>query len=55
MSIICCDSCGEFIDSDDDPSCFTNDPEDNREVVWCEICREEHEQEMLEALGGLYA
>lgn len=37
MSMICCDQCGAFIDSDDDPECFLENPD----AVYCESCRED--------------
>ncbi len=44
MSIIACDGCSDFIDSDADPFCFVELGDQRRlpaEVVWCEPCREE--------------
>lgn len=41
MSMICCDRCDKFIDSDDDPGCFVEVPWLNLdERIWCEDCRE---------------
>lgn len=43
MSMIACDGCSAFIDSDDDPFCFVEMGNQRRahvEVVWCESCRE---------------
>lgn len=41
MSMITCQSCGQFIDSDDDPDCFIT--EDGREIVMCDSCRDQAE------------
>ena len=35
MSMICCEKCDCFIDSDDDPDCFTDTDE-----VLCDNCRQ---------------
>ena len=41
MSIIRCDECENFIDSDDDLECFIEVPWLNmKEHVWCEWCRD---------------
>jgi hypothetical protein len=43
MSMIACDGCNAFIDSDADPFCFVelgNQRRLHAEVVWCESCRE---------------
>lgn len=41
MSMICCDDCGDFIDSDEDPDCFVEVPWLNlADKIWCEGCRE---------------
>lgn len=51
MSMIACQSCGAFIDSDIDPDCFVEVPRLNLEDrVWCESCREEHLEEDDRAL-----
>lgn len=54
MSIIRCDRCDRFIDSDFDPSCFVEVPWLNlEERVWCESCRDdeldEHDAESFYA------
>lgn len=43
MSMVRCDGCDRFIDSDDDPECFWP-PEvtpNSDDKVYCEWCREE--------------
>lgn len=48
MSMICCEKCDAFIDSDSDPDCFVeigNMKRLHKEVVWCESCREEYFEE----------
>lgn len=51
MSIVVCDHCDRYIDSDDDGDCFLENPYNSRDVtVLCEPCREnawEREQERL--------
>jgi len=43
MSIVVCDSCGTFINTDVDGDCFVEVPRLNLEDrVWCESCREKH-------------
>ena len=49
MSVIRCDRCHDFIDSDEDPGCFVEVPWLNLdERVWCESCREEEFDEWEE-------
>jgi hypothetical protein len=43
MSIITCDRCDRYIDSDRDPDCFVevgNMRAQTRNAVWCETCRD---------------
>ena len=55
MSMVTCDECGEFIDSDDDPDCFVEVQRLNmQEKVWCETCREEQDDERGDA-GDVFA
>ena len=46
MSLIACQMCGDFIDSDNDPGCFIT--WNDREAVVCERCRDELEYETEE-------
>lgn len=58
MSMIHCDSCETYIDSDNDPDCFLEVPWLNlADRVWCESCRERewHEHERKESLVGALA
>ena len=41
MSMIACQLCSRYIDSDDDPDCFVE--EDGRELVMCASCRDHAE------------
>lgn len=55
MSMMRCDRCDRFIDSDDDPECFVEVPWMNlEEHIWCEKCRAEefddNEEEYLASL-----
>lgn len=51
MSIVICDHCDRWIDSDYDAECFIENPYNNRDTtILCEPCREaawEREQERL--------
>lgn len=51
MSIVVCEHCDRYIDSDYDADCFIENPYDSRDVtVVCEPCREaawDREQERL--------
>ena len=41
MSIVICDHCNCWVDSDDDPECFIENPYDSKDVTMlCEPCRE---------------
>lgn len=43
MSLVTCDDCSVFIDSDEDPDCFCIDDRpyiQNENIVLCEGCRE---------------
>ena len=56
MSIIVCDRCNAYIDSDDDPDCFIENPYDSKDTtILCEPCREaawDRQQETLMETGG---
>lgn len=56
MSIVICDRCDCWVDSDDDPECFIENPYDSRDTtILCEPCRErawEQQQETLMETGG---
>lgn len=39
-----CQDCGRFIDSDQDPDCFIEQP-NNEYLVRCDICRDAEETE----------
>lgn len=48
MSMVHCDGCESYIDSDEDPDCFVevgNMKRLHKEVVWCGSCREKHVDE----------
>ena len=51
MSIIVCESCDKYIDSDFDADCFIENPYDSKNVtIKCDRCRErdwDREQERL--------
>lgn len=51
MSVVNCDRCDTYIDSDDDPDCFIENPYDSKDTtILCEPCREkayDREQERL--------
>ena len=57
MSIVICDHCEAYIDSDDDGDCFIDNPYDSRDTTTlCEHCREkayEAQQERLMEGGEL--
>lgn len=44
MSMVNCTRCDRYIDSDDDPDCFVDDPrhslKGNVEIILCEPCRD---------------
>ena len=44
MSMVCCEICGEFIDSDDDPDCFVEVSTQKTKVL-CEHCRDKLQEE----------
>lgn len=50
MSIVVCDHCDRYIDSDKDQYCFCDDP--TGETVMCENCREtaydRHQESLME-------
>lgn len=56
MSVVVCDHCERYIDSDDDGDCFIDNPYDNRDTtILCESCREkawDRAQESLMETGG---
>lgn len=56
MSVVTCDHCDTYIDSDDDPDCFIENPYDSKDTtILCEPCRErawDREQERLMETGG---
>ena len=56
MSIVICDHCDCWIDSDEDAECFIENPYNSKDVtVLCEACRErayEQFQEHLMETGG---
>ena len=41
MSIMHCQDCGRFVDTDDEPECFDNP----KQICLCEPCRMELEEE----------
>lgn len=55
MSVVVCDHCERYIDSDDDPYCFIENPYDSKDTtVLCEYCREkawDQEQDRLSEDG----
>ena len=56
MSVVVCDRCEKFIDSEFDCDCFSVNPYDDNDVTTlCESCRErawDHQQERLMEDGG---
>lgn len=51
MSIIRCELCSTFVDSDDDPECFCEvidygDDGATRKIVMCQGCRDRRETEL---------
>lgn len=44
MSCIRCERCSDLIDSDEDPECFV--ATGSKDVVWCENCRNDMEEEL---------
>lgn len=51
MSIVVCDHCERYIDSDFDCDCFIENPYDSRDVTTlCENCRERAYEEQQERL-----
>lgn len=56
MSVCTCDRCDRYIDSDNDPDCFIENPYDSKDTtILCEPCREralDDQQERLMETGG---
>lgn len=56
MSLIPCQRCDVFIDTDDDPGAFIENPYNSKDVeIVCEACRErawDRQQEHLAETGG---
>lgn len=56
MSMVNCDCCDRYIDSDDDGDCFIENPYDSKDTrIMCEPCRErayDQQQESLMEGGG---
>jgi hypothetical protein len=57
MSICVCERCDAYIDSDNDPNCFCDNPYDSRDTtIVCENCREraydEHQESLMESGAG---
>lgn len=54
MSMVICEHCDRFVDSDDEPHCFVDQPDGSTEVI-CENCQEaayDRQQESLMEGGG---
>lgn len=51
MSVVTCDHCDRYIDSDDDGDCFIDNPYDSRDTtILCETCREKSYEAAQERL-----
>jgi hypothetical protein len=57
MSMVTCDHCDAYIDSDFDPDCFIENPYDSKDTtILCEPCRERaydrYQESLMEGGGG---
>ena len=57
MSMCVCERCDRYIDSDDDPDCFIENPYDSKDTtILCEPCREKaydrYQEDLMETGGG---
>ncbi len=57
MSVVTCDHCDHYIDSDEDGDCFIVNPYDAKDITTlCEPCREKaydrYQEDLMETGGG---